>query len=212
MKNVLITGCSSGLGFSLSENKNNNIFSHYRTFENPQDNMIIGDLTDKNFLLEFDNFLEKNQIDVLINNAGIYHSDSLINFTDKQIFDLINTNLISPILLTKRICKHFQNKNNGMVININSLAGKNPSNKESVYCASKFGLSGFSKSLQLELIGSNIKIIDLYLGAMKTRMTTDRSNYENLINPDEVSELIYEIIENKKTYYSNEIVIRKNVL
>jgi len=211
MKNILITGCSSGLGNSLSHNKRHNIFTHYRTSDKLSSNSIIGDLNDINFLNTFDSFIKEKNINVFINNAGVYHSECLTNTSDQTVIDLINTNLISPILLTKRICSYFKERGEGTIININSLAGKNPSSNEAVYCASKFGLSGFSKSLQIELIGSGIEIVDLYPGAMKTRMTKHRPNYENLMDPDHISDLIYDIIENSKTYYLNEIVIRRKV-
>jgi 3-oxoacyl-[acyl-carrier protein] reductase len=59
---------------------------------------------------------------------------------DDEIIELINTNLIAQILLTKRAIKHFIKRKNGRIININSLAGKNGTANESIYCSSKFGL------------------------------------------------------------------------
>lgn len=210
MKNVLITGCGSGLGKVLSENKKHNIFSHYRSLENPSQNSIVGDLTNFEFINSFSGFLEKNNIDVFINNAGAYLNGPIEEVSDDQIIDLINVNLLSPILLLKKVFRYFRQKNSGLIININSLAGKTPTANESVYCASKFGLQGFSKSIQLEAIGTGIRVVDLYPGAIKTRMTMHRPNYHNLIDPNDISSLIYDIIENEKTYYQNEIVLRKN--
>lgn len=208
--NILITGCGSGLGKVLSENKNHNIFPHYRHTDNPSSDCIVGDLTDTQTLDKFSQFLNEKNIDVFINNAGKYLGKPIEESSDDEIVELMNVNLLSSILLLKRVYSFFKQKKSGMIININSLAGKTASPNESVYCSSKFGLHGFSKSLQLEAIGTGIKIIDLYPGAIKTRMTKHRPNYENLMSPNDIASLVYSLIENDKTYYQNEIILRKN--
>jgi short-subunit dehydrogenase len=210
MKNILITGCGSGLGKVLSENKYHNIFSHYRSVENPLDNSIIGDLRDINVLNSLSQFIDDNNINVFINNVGVYLNGPISEVSDEELIDVININLISSMLLLKRVYSYFSKKNSGLIININSLAGKTPAANESVYCASKFGLCGFSKSIQLEAIGTGIRIVDLYPGAIKTRMTEDRKNYDSLIDPNDIASLIYDIIGNEKTCYPNEIILRKN--
>lgn len=210
MKNILITGCGSGLGKSLCKNKHHNIFSHYRSIENPPVNSIIGDLRDINVLDSLSQFIVDNDINVFINNVGVYLNSPITEVSDEELIDVINVNLISSMLLLKRVYSYFNKKNNGLIININSLAGKNATANESVYCASKFGLSGFSKSIQLEAIGTGIRIVDLYPGAIKTRMTKNRQNYDRLIDPNDIASLIYDIIDNEKTCYQNEIILRKN--
>lgn len=210
MKNILITGCGSGLGKVLSENKSHNIFPHFRSIENPPDNSIVGDLRDINVLNDLTKFITDNNINVFINNVGIYLNSPITEVSDDELIDVINVNLTSSILLLKRVYSYFKEKNEGLIININSLAGKTPAANESVYCASKFGLHGFSKSMQLEAIGTGVRVVDLYPGAIKTRMTQHRPNYDNLIDPNDVSSLIYSIIDNDKTYYQNEIILRKN--
>jgi short-subunit dehydrogenase len=210
MKNILITGCGSGLGKILSENKYHNIFSHYRFVENPPVNSIVGDLRDINVLNSLSQIIDDNDINVFINNVGVYLNSPISEISDEELIEVINVNLISSMLLLKRIYSYFKKKNGGLIININSLAGKTPAANESVYCASKFGLCGFSKSIQLEAIGTGIRIVDLYPGAIKTRMTKDRQNYDNLIDPNDIAALIYGIIENEKTCYQNEIILRKN--
>lgn len=210
MKNILITGCGSGLGKVLSENKNHNIFSHYRFIENPSISSITGDLRDINVLNSLSQFIIDNDINVFINNVGVYLNSPITEVSDEELIDVINVNLISSMLLLKRVYSYFNKKNGGLIININSLAGKTAAANESVYCASKFGLSGFSKSIQLEAIGTGIRIVDLYPGAIKTRMTKHRQNYDSLIDPNDIASLIYDIIENEKSCYQNEIILRKN--
>jgi short-subunit dehydrogenase len=208
LKNIFITGCGDGLGKTLletSEECGYNVFPHFR--ENK--NFISGDINKKNILEKLPKFLKMNSIDVFINNAAIYKKKSLVDTTDDEIENIINTNLLSQILITKRVYSFFKERGSGLIININSLSGKISSANESIYCASKSGLYSFSKSLQLESIDSNIEIVDLFPGAMKTKMTRDRTNYNTLIDTKDVSKVVFDIIFKHTNLYMNEIVIRK---
>ena len=198
-RNILITGCSSGLGQALFnkvwEDDNLNPFGHYRT-EDGDPHALIGDITDSDFPEKLDNHIRKNKIDCFINNAGVYEGD------------IIDTNLGSQIRMLQVVYKYFLEREKGRIININSVAGLYPSANESIYCASKFGLKGFSKSIQLEAVGTGIEVTDVYLGGVRTRMTEDRDNYEDLMRPEDIAECIIDLL-NTKTFYVNEITLRK---
>ena len=198
-RNILITGCSSGLGQALFnkvwEDDNLNPFGHYRT-EDGDPHALIGDITDSDFPEKLDNHIRKNKIDCFINNAGVYEGD------------IIDTNLGSQIRMLQVVYKYFLEKEKGRIININSVAGLYPSANESIYCASKFGLKGFSKSIQLEAVGTGIEVTDVYLGGVRTRMTEDRDNYEDLMRPEDIAECIIDLA-NTKTFYVNEITLRR---
>ena len=201
-RNILITGCSSGLGHALFnkvwEDDNLNPFGHYRT-EDGDPHALIGDITDSDFPEKLDNHIRKNKIDCFINNAGVYEGD------------IIDTNLGSQIRMLQVVYKYFLEKEKGRIININSVAGLYPSANESIYCASKFGLKGFSKSIQLEAVGTGIEVTDVYLGGVRTRMTEDRDNYEDLMRPEDIAECIIDLA-NTKTFYVNEITLRRRNL
>ena len=201
-RNILITGCSSGLGHALFnkvwEDDNLNPFGHYRT-EDGDPHALIGDITDSDFPEKLDDHIRKNKIDCFINNAGVYEGD------------IIDTNLGSQIRMLQVVYKYFLEKEKGRIININSVAGLYPSANESIYCASKFGLKGFSKSIQLEAVGTGIEVTDVYLGGVRTRMTEDRDNYEDLMRPEDIAECIIDLT-NTKTFYVNEITLRRRNL
>tara|TARA_R100000908_G_scaffold62487_1_gene41783 strand:+ start:140 stop:784 length:645 start_codon:yes stop_codon:yes gene_type:complete len=198
-RNILITGCSSGLGQALFnkvwEDDNLNPFGHYRT-EDGDPHALIGDITDSDFPEKLDDHIRKNKIDCFINNAGVYEGD------------IIDTNLGSQIRMLQVVYKYFLEREKGRIININSVAGLYPSANESIYCASKFGLKGFSKSIQLEAVGTGIEVTDVYLGGVRTRMTEDRDNYEDLMRPEDIAECMIDLL-NTKTFYVNEITLRR---
>ena len=215
--NILITGCGSGLGrgfFEMRKDYSHNIFPHFRepTSYIPLegDNQpLIGDITDPIFYDKLSSFLEDNDINVFVNNAALHKQENLLDTSDEDIIAMVNTNLTSQILILKRVYKFFKEKGDGLIININSVASKYPSPKETIYSATKSGLSAFSKALQLESRGDRIEIVDFFPGAMQTRMTLGRDNYETLMNVKDVAAMIYDVISNDRNISMNEIVIRK---
>ena len=206
MKSIVITGCGSGLGKALYQSASHKhvVFPHYRKGHFG----LTGDITDVKFLDKFTEYLHEASADVFINNAGVYCGGPLEDTSDKLIEETISTNLTSQILLIKRAYNFFKVQGQGLIININSLSGIFPSKNESIYSATKFALKGFSKSLQIEAIGTGVEIIDVYPGAIQTRMTESRPNYDSLMRVDEVAEQIIDLISNKK-HYVNELILRK---
>ena len=197
--NILITGCSSGLGEALFNEtcKHDHLksFAHYRSnLVDPY--ALIGDITDDSFPDKLDDYIRSREVDCFINNAGVLEGN------------VIETNLVAQIKMLQVVYKYFLEKQRGKIININSVAGIYPSANESIYCASKFGLKGFSQSLQLEAVGKGIEIMDVYLGGVQTRMTKDRLSYDSLMKPDDVAMQIIDLI-NTKSYYVNEITLRR---
>ena len=212
-KNILITGCSSGLGktfFESRENHNHNVYPHLRKNTNLDGiQTLIGDITNSDFLDKFISFLEEKNINVFINNAAVHQKKSILEFSNEEISNIINVNLTQQILLLKESYKFFKKRNEGLIININSIACKYPSANESLYSSTKSGLYAFSKSLQLESLDDKIEIIDVFLGGMKTKITENRKNYDSLMETEDISELLYELISNDKNIFINEIVVRK---
>ena len=197
--NILVTGCSSGLGKALFNEVHSHDhlrpFAHYRSTTHDSF-ALYGDVNDFNFPDKLDEFIRTRQIECFINNAGVYEGN------------VLETNLVSQVKMLQVVYDYFAEQKKGRIININSLAGINPTAGESLYCASKFGLKGFSKSLQLEAIGSGVEITDVYLGGVQTRMTEGRDNYDSLMRVDDVASQIIDLV-NTKSYYVNEITLRK---
>lgn len=214
MSNILITGCGRGLGRSLYNTLydwRNTIVPLFRTIPTYSvENEIIGNIRHATTLDKISEALPKYNVNVLINNAGVYTSKKLIEMNDDEIMNIIDTNLTAQIQVTRRAYKYFSEKNKGLIININSLAYHHPSYNETVYCASKWGFAGFSKALQMESIGKNIKTVDLFIGAMHTDMTAERVGY--MIDPDDVSILVKDIISkhDNNTFIPTEITLRRN--
>jgi short-subunit dehydrogenase len=125
--------------------------------------------------------------------------------------EVMETNLIMPMILTRKIWPLFRDLGGGVIININSMAGKEGGSNESVYCASKHGLAGFSKALQFDATRDNIRVINVYLGAMDTPMSNGRKDQEKFMDPVEVASIIESLVIDPGTLRINEITLTRQV-
>ena len=215
MKTALITGCRRGLGKELC-----NIFSfnEYNLILNAKHNndvynncnYVIGDINHDNTINKLYDACKFTGIDVLINNVGIYDDTLFLENSINNFTNVINTNFISIVKLTHKILPLMIEKKEGIIININSIAGKNGSNRETAYSASKHALKGFSDSLQFEITKLGIKILNVYLGAMQTDMTINRKEYKKLIDPADAAKTIFNMVNQPDSLRITEIEINRN--
>lgn len=212
-KTVLITGASRGLGKELAEvfgeagydlilacKKSNNLYLNGQP-------LFTGDLRHPKTRRYLTDVVEARGIDILINNAAIYSDKPLLEMPEEEVKEIIDLNLTATILLTKAIWPIFQKQKSGMVVNINSTAGRSGSKDESIYCASKFGLRGFSEALQFEATKDSIQVLNVNVGAMKTSMTEGRKDWSKFIDPKEVAETVHQVCHNYTSLRLTEIDI-----
>ena len=225
-KTILITGSNKGLGKELAlifAKNNYNIIIHGRNkadLDNVKAELeklgstveiVVGDLQDSKTIEELSNKAKENNIDILINNAGIMSVNLGENNTDEEINEVINTNLISPIRLTTRIYSHFLEKKSGIIININSSHGIMTAEKHSLYCATKHGLKGYSDSLRAEAKPNNIRVIDIHPAGMWTTFferVGGRKSYDKTMRPNEVAKCIFNLI-GPESVHVNELVLSR---
>src|SRR5919202_5187677 len=111
---------------------------------------------------------EFGRIDVLVNAAGT-DVPGTVEELDVEGWDrTLDVNLRAPFLLSKAAFPHMREAGGGTIINISSVAGKKGWANASAYCASKFGLTGFTEALADEGKEHGIRAIVLYPGAMAT--------------------------------------------
>lgn len=219
--NVLITGSSSGLGHSLAmtfAKTGHRVILHGRDEQRIAETRleigrlggeceaVIGDLRDEKTLAELFATALRWKIDILINNAGVYCNQPISEISPDAIEATIRINLIIPIRLALLVYPIFCAKGHGLIVNINSLAGKGFNSTEAVYCASKWGLRGFMGSFRYEARAYGVGILDVFLGAMRTPMTADRAG-QPMIDTDEAAVVIYKACTAYSSLHINEIEI-----
>jgi len=151
-------------------------------------------------------------IDILVNNAGVAFDKKLVDTTEDDWDQTINTNLKGAFLITKAVLPHMIQRKSGTILNVNSGAGKAGFSDLSSYCASKFGLAGLAESLSLEVKMYNIRVMTIFLGQVATRMWQDydygyyEKNKDNMLSPKNVAAKIVEMILDSQKYKNGDSV------
>ena len=221
-KVIVITGASDGLGKTLAESlsKENNVIALATTEEKLQKvaednncNYKVCDVSDYHQVEKCTNEIieEFGKIDILINNAGLWIQEELEENDVERIHDVIDVNLLGMIYMTKAVIPIMKKNQDGIIININSQAGINHKAERVVYNASKWGVTGFSKSLQDEVAKYGIRVTDILPGMLKTDMFNKmniKKNMENGLDTKEVARLVKFIIDTPKDVMIPEVGIK----
>jgi NAD(P)-dependent dehydrogenase (short-subunit alcohol dehydrogenase family) len=136
---------------------------------------------------------EYGTIDVLINNAGVDYTKSVVEMSHKEWRQVIEVNLTGPFIVSKAVYPYMKRNGSGHIINITSTASKRAWPNASAYHASKWGLTGFSHALHSEARKDKIKVTALVAGGMQTPFLLDRFpdiDLNLLQNPENVAESI----------------------
>ena len=207
-KVIIITGGNDGLGKTLTESlsKEKEIIILATNEEklikvaNNNCNYKVCDVSNY-FQVEqcINEIIEKfGKIDVLINNAGLWIQEELDTNDSDRINDVIDVNLLGVINCSKAVIPIVKKNKDALIININSQAGINHKAERVVYNATKWGVTGFCKSLADEVAKYGIRVTNVMPGMMKTDMFNKmniKKNMENGIDTKEVARLIKFIID-----------------
>jgi short-subunit dehydrogenase len=184
--NVVITGASKGIGRAIAENfaaAGANLFLCSRnmdaTMQWQQELMQRFNITITSFNADLSTeqgakyFGEQllqatDQIDVLVNNTGMYEPGSIYNEGEGQLQRMLDVNLLSAYHLTRSLVQTMIKKRAGHIFNICSIAALKAYPNGGSYSISKWALAGFSKNLREEMKEFNIKVTTVHPGATYT--------------------------------------------
>jgi len=108
------------------------------------------------------------RVDVLINSAGLSLNGEVDGYPLENWRTVIDTNLTGTFLTCRAVAPAMKRQGGGQIINISSGAGRNGIKEMSAYCASKFGVIGFTESFALEVRNQNIRVSVLLPGSVAT--------------------------------------------
>ncbi|HPO05641.1 MAG TPA: SDR family oxidoreductase [Candidatus Gracilibacteria bacterium] len=170
MKTAVLTGVSGGLGQAFLAKLLTRDFKVYGIGRQ------AGEICAKNYQFieidlnrpDFSRDLPKlEQVDLLINNAGLAYLNYLENLKIAQIDEMLMINLRASILISQHYLKALK-KVQGRIINIGSESALKGEKQGTVYCASKFALAGFSDALRKELAKDGVSVSILNPGPIAT--------------------------------------------
>lgn len=185
MKNVLITGSSSGIGKIAAEKLKAEGYNVFQTGRKKLDieNYLSIDLSDPKNVNKLYNYVKENfgEVDVLINNAGEYLYSPIDKMKLDETIKIFNSNFISHYYLTSLVVPYMKQKKFGRIVNTASISGVVGEANASLYSATKSAYFGFSKSLALELAEYNITINSISPGWVETPLTNAALNEQEKI-------------------------------
>ncbi|KAG6329836.1 hypothetical protein ID866_9253 [Astraeus odoratus] len=199
-KTVLITGASSGIGAAaavLFAKGGSNLILTARRLDALQKVVqqcvaahqeagvqgggkfvaIRLDVSDKNQIASLlDNIpSDLRSIDVLVNNAGyVVGVDHVGNISLENMEEMFATNVFGLVALTQLFIKDFRERKTGHIINIGSIAGKEPYAGGSIYCATKHALHAFTAALMREVVDTPIRVTEIQPGMVETEFSIIR--------------------------------------
>jgi len=202
MKTVLITGCSSGIGKAAAKLFAGNDWNVIATMRQPEkadlaaaNNLLLTklDVQDPGSIARaIESGLARfGRIDALINNAGFSLGGVFEGISREKIQEQFAVNVFGVMDVTRALLPRFRKNQGGLIINISSRAGLVGLPLNTLYCASKFALEGFSEALAYELASQNIivKLVEPSGGVGSTdfgkRVAAERAQTVSLSDYDE---------------------------
>ncbi|GAB7362749.1 hypothetical protein MBLNU230_g3054t1 [Neophaeotheca triangularis] len=197
-KTIVITGASSGIGkstaleFARTAPKNLKLVVTARRLESLQQlaedvKKEVGegvkvlpvrlDVSNADEVRSFVGNLpqEYREVDVLVNNAGLVKGvDKAGTIAEADINTMLQTNVTGLINMTQAILPGMQARDKGDIINIGSIAGREPYPGGSIYCATKAAVRSFTEAMRKELIASRVRVMCVDPGQVETEFSVVR--------------------------------------
>lgn len=195
-RNVLITGCSSGIGRTLALEFQQRGYRVWATARNPQS---IQDLADQNVQVLVLDVTNESQIqdvlqhiltvdghlDMLVNNAGYGSMGPLIDLSGEELESQFSTNVFAPMSLIRRVAPHMCARKEGTIVNIGSISGVLFTPFSGSYCASKAAFNALSDVLRMELEPFGVRVVTVQPGAVQSRFADNASQVlKQVMKPD----------------------------
>jgi 3-oxoacyl-[acyl-carrier protein] reductase len=147
-------------------------------------------------------------LDILVNNAGIGVFRPLPELSLEDWQRTIDTNLSGAFYCCREALPRFRQRGGGFVINISSLAGKNAVAGGAAYCASKFGLTGFSETMMLDHRYQDVRVCYIMPGSVDTDFNARAHAPEWKIAPEDVAEIVLAVLRMPERTLVSRVEIR----
>lgn len=162
---------------------------------------------------------EWQQIDVLVNNAGLAAGLSPLQDGDTDDWNrMIDTNIKGLLYVTKTLSPYMTIRKKGYIINLGSIAGKEVYPNGNVYCATKYAVDALTKAMRIDMLRYNIKVTQICPGAVETEFSLVRfhgdqsradkvyEGYESLV-ADDIAECILFCVSRPEHVNINDMIV-----
>lgn len=169
------------------------------------------DLLDESSIISLAKTVETQyrRCDILVNNAGIgFIGKPLVEMSSADWDTLMGTNLRGPYLMIRALAPLMIAAGSGHIINISSLAGRNPLPNGAAYSASKWGLNGLTYSVAEELRPHNIRVSVVAPGSVNTGFSRSDKNADKKIQPEDVARVVTMLVTQAPQSFVSEVLLR----
>lgn len=151
-----------------------------------------------------------HRLDILVNNAGIGGFGGPLHEMPPQSWDnVLNTNLRGVYYCIRALAPLMIRARSGHIVNISSLAGKNPLPNGAAYAASKWGLNGLTYSVAEELRAYNIRVSVVCPGSVDTELSPHTGkDPRKMLQPDDVAHVVAMIVTQAPQSFASEVLLR----
>jgi NADP-dependent 3-hydroxy acid dehydrogenase YdfG len=151
-------------------------------------------------------------VDILVNAAGIGIFRQVTDFSDADYDAILDTNLRSIFYSSRYVLPSMISRRSGHIINIASIAGKVGSATRAVYCASKFGVVGFTESLAEEVRQHGIRVSLICPGSTDTGFSSDPTREGKarvrMLSPSDIAHAVRMLVTQEPNSFISEVIIR----
>lgn len=211
-KVAVITGASDGIGkkvalklaisgvslalIARNEERLNQVKDECLGLGSPKVEYFVCDISKKEEVKETTNKIvtEFSSVDILLNIAGVWQKlDQLENIPDDVIDEVLDINLKGLIMITKEFIPHLKKETESIILNVSSRSGIVANAQQAVYSASKWGVTGFTEVLKVDLKGTNVRVAGLYQGKTQTDIfskTGDNVDISKGSKPEDLADVI----------------------
>jgi short-subunit dehydrogenase len=215
---IVITGASDGLGYELAKKyleKNQTVLGLSRTKPDLAITHIATDLTAVDSIEAAAQAIlaEDEKLEALINCAGVLSLEEANDLSATELERVFKINVTAPLLLTSRLMDRLQS-DGGDIVNVASTVGTKGYANQVAYGSSKWAMRGFSQNLQVELKGTNSRVISFCPGGFRSKLfekVTDKSlaDPENWMDPKDLAQFMIQILELPKNMEVSEVIINR---
>jgi len=163
--------------------------------------------------------IKRYDVDILINNAGIWTDDNLETNHPEKRGEALKTNILGPIQLTEELLPYLKNKKESIIFNVISTSGVDdiPSGDNTLwktYGASKWGFAGYTHALRESLRSSDIKVLQFFPGGFDSNLyeNAKRNNPHNqpwMMKTEDIADIVIFALTRPSDVYVEKIIVSK---
>jgi 3-oxoacyl-[acyl-carrier protein] reductase len=210
-KTALITGAARGIGRAIAE-----LFREQGAFVLDPDRQML-DLSSNDSIDTYCFTLDR-PVDIIVNNAGINPLGAADEFSDADLAETLQVNLVAPMRLIRALSPGMAQRGYGRIVNISSIWSGVAKPRRFVYATTKAGINGMTRALAVEMASTGVLVNAVAPGFVNTELTKKNNSAEaiqqiagtipagRLAEPEEIAEVVAFLCSRRNSYVTGQTI------